>query len=72
MIFILPTPKYALILYNIDISISFNSIANAGTICQFVRPLLFLQIDTENEDSPFENSITQLGSSLAFILVLVL
>jgi hypothetical protein len=52
MILNLATPKYALILYNMDISISINSIANAATICQFVRPLLFLQIDTENEDSP--------------------
>ena len=86
MIWILPTPKYSFILYK-DISISFNSIANAGTIYQFVKTikvvqigticqpvllLLFLLIDTKNEDSPSENPVTQLGSNLAFMLVLVL
>lgn len=56
---ILIFPKYALILYNIDISISFNSIANAGTICQFIRPLFFfLLIDTENDNSPSDNPLT--------------
>ena len=52
MILILPTPKYALILSNKYISISFNSIANAGTIYQFVKTIKVVQIDTENEDSP--------------------
>jgi hypothetical protein len=53
MILILPTTKYALILSNkdISISISFNSITNAGTICQFVKRIKVVQIDTENEDS---------------------
>lgn len=53
MIFILPTPKYALILSNKYISISYNSIANAGTIYQFVKTIKVVQIDTEKEDSPY-------------------
>gem|GEM_PF-2889433 len=42
-------------------SISFSSIVNAGTICQPVLHLLFLLIETENDDSPSENPVTQLG-----------
>jgi hypothetical protein len=72
MIWILPTPKYSFILYNKDISLSFNSMTNAGTICQPVLLLLFLLIDTKNEDSPSENPVTHLGSNLAFMLVLAL
>ena len=49
-IWTLPTPKYSLILYNKDKSLSFSSIAYAGTICQPVLHLLFLLIETENED----------------------
>lgn len=52
-------------------STSFHSIANVGVIVQPDLLLLFSLVDTENDASPSENPVTQLGSSLVSLVMVL-
>lgn len=56
-----PIPKKVCIFSSKGKSLSFNSIAKDGIIDQPVLRLLLLNTATENEESPSENPVTQLG-----------